>query len=754
MTFSHMLSHKNGKSRGFRFSLSLCRYRAGMETHMKKIKNFVIGGIQQKVFNLVLIVILLMMAAYTAVIIYQVGHINNLVNDTNERQKQSIAHISQEIMDAVVSQSMGQSTQLEAYIANDMFEDLAGTVQMLADYANNIFKAPEAYPAYPYALPDPEKDGEITVQLLTREGLDIEEAGLAERLGMIANMSDMMKALFANGNVNSCYIALPEGAMLLADDHSAAKFSEDGALMPIPIAEREWYKGAVETGGLFYTDVVQDVFTSQIGLMCALPVYQDGRLAAVVGADLFLDNMAEAVAASIDSGAFTLIVNQYGHVVFSPWTEGALRVREPWEAQDLRSSSEESLAKFVEKALNGITNVTAVTVDGQEYCMVGAPIASVGWTVISGVSTASVQQPTVMMEQRYDGILNDAAASFTTHIRQSRTTILVLLGIILVLGITGALVLSKRIVKPLGVMTKRVQSLGGNDLQFFMDDAYKTGDEIEVLAESFVTLSARTLQYVDQVQRVTAEKERIGAELNMATAIQASQLPRLFPPFPNRKEFDIYASMTPAKEVGGDFYDFFLIDDDHIALVMADVSGKGVPAALFMMVSRVLIKSHLQNGETPGQALANVNNQLCEGNEAALFVTVWLAVLELSTGKAIAVNAGHEHPTIRRAGGEYELISYRHSLAVAAMEEIPFREHTFEMHPGDSLFVYTDGVPEATNRDNVLFGTDRMLRVLNREPDAAPKRVLENVMDGISQFVADAEQFDDITMLCLKYNGK
>ena len=152
--------------------------------------------------------------------------------------------------------------------------------------------------------------------------------------------------------------------------------------------------------------------------------------------------------------------------------------------------------------------------------------------------------------------------------------------------------------------------------------------------------------------------------------------------------------------------------------------------------------------------MANVNNQLCEGNEAALFVTVWLAVLELSTGKAIAVNAGHEHPTIRRAGGEYELISYRHSLAVAAMEEISFREHTFEMHPGDSLFVYTDGVPEATNRDNVLFGTDRMLRVLNREPDADPKRVLENVMDGISQFVADAEQFDDITMLCLKYNGK
>jgi sigma-B regulation protein RsbU (phosphoserine phosphatase) len=278
--------------------------------------------------------------------------------------------------------------------------------------------------------------------------------------------------------------------------------------------------------------------------------------------------------------------------------------------------------------------------------------------------------------------------------------------------------------------------------------------EIEALAEAFATLSARTLQYVDQVQRVTAEKERIGAELSMATDIQASQLPRLFPAFPNRPEFDVYARMTPAREVGGDFYDFFLVDDDHIGLVMADVSGKGVPAALFMMISRVLIKSHLQNGETPGEALENVNDQLCEGNETELFVTVWVAVLEISTGKGIAANAGHEHPALRRANGQYELAIYRHSPAVATLEGIPYKEHTFQLNPGDSLFVYTDGVAEATSAEKELFGTDRMLEALNRDPDAKPEDVLKNVMDGINAFVADAEQFDDITMLCLKYVGK
>ena len=721
---------------------------------MKKIRNIVIGGIQQKLFNLVLFVILLMMGAYTVVIVYQAERFSHLAADTNDKQKQSISDISRETMDAVIDQSMSQSTQMEAYIANDLFGDLADTVKIMGDYAGNIFHHPEAYTAQPYALPDPGQEGTITVQLLTEEGLNLDDPQLVDQLGLIANMSEMMKALYANGKVSSCYIALPEGAMLLADDHAAAKFDGEGKLMPIPIHERAWYQGALETGLLYYTDVVQDIFTGQIGIMCALPVYQGNRLAAVVGADLFLDNMDEAVAATGESGAITFIVNQYGHVVFSPLTVGSLRVRDPAEAEDLHTDEEESLGAFITSALNGFTGVTEVTVDGMDYYMVGAPVESVGWAVVTAVSQESARQPTNAMEIRYDEILGNARAVYNDNLSHAKNTIYVLLAVILVLGLSGALTLSKRIVRPLGLITERVKSLGGRNLQFFMEDAYRTGDEIEVLADSFATLSARTLQYVDQVKLVTAEKERIGAELSMARDIQASQLPRLFPAFPNRPEFDVYASMKPAKEVGGDFYDFFLVDDNHIGLVMADVSGKGVPAALFMMISRVLIKSHLQNGETPGETLENVNDQLCEGNITELFVTVWLAVLEISTGKGIAVNAGHEHPTVRRAGGQYELVVYRHSPAVATLEGIPYKEHSFELHPGDSLFVYTDGVAEATNAENELFGTDRMLQALNRDPDADPQKVLGNVMDGINAFVADAEQFDDITMMCLKYIGK
>lgn len=251
----------------------------------------------------------------------------------------------------------------------------------------------------------------------------------------------------------------------------------------------------------------------------------------------------------------------------------------------------------------------------------------------------------------------------------------------------------------------------------------------------------------------TEKTQRLATELSLASDIQANILPSLFPVYPERKEFELYASMTPAKEVGGDFYDFFFVDDDHIALVMADVSGKGVPAALFMMVSRTLIKNRTQMGGVPSEILSDVNDQLCEGNIANLFVTVWLGILEISTGKVISANAGHEHPALRRKNGIYELDVYKHSLAMAAMDGIPFKNHEFVMEPGDSLFVYTDGVAEATDSVNEQFGTERMLDALNKDPDAMPEQVMKNVMDGIDDFVKGAEQFDDITMLSIKYFG-
>jgi len=321
------------------------------------------------------------------------------------------------------------------------------------------------------------------------------------------------------------------------------------------------------------------------------------------------------------------------------------------------------------------------------------------------------------------------------------------------LTLLSAIVLGRKIVNPLNTITKRIAALSGSNLEFKMEDTFKSGDEIEVLAQSFADLSHKTVLYVDKVKSVTAEKERISTELHMANQIQESMLPSIFPAFPERKEFDIYATMDPAREVGGDFYDFFLIDEDHLCMVIADVSGKGVPAALFMMISKIIIQSCAMLGRSAGEILTKTNEALCSNNRMQMFVTVWLGILEISTGKLTAANAGHEYPVLMK-DGRFELFKDRHGLVIGGFDGIKYKEYELMLQPGDKLFVYTDGVAEAMNKDKELFGTDRLLVALNMEPAEKPLNVLRNVRKAVDDFVGDAEQFDDLTMLCMEFKGK
>ena len=386
--------------------------------------------------------------------------------------------------------------------------------------------------------------------------------------------------------------------------------------------------------------------------------------------------------------------------------------------------------------------------------MTGAPIASVGWAVISVVDQAVTHQPTDVMLGRYEEINEGSLSSYRDGAKRSARTVLVLTLVILLLASVGALVVASRVVKPLEHMTKRINALSGSDQAFEMEDMYRTNDEIEILAESFASLSKRTRNYITQITQITAEKERIGTELALATRIQADMLPNIFPAFPERSEFDIYATMTRAKEVGGDFYDFFLIDDTHLGLVMADVSGKGVPAALFMMISKILVQNFAMTGRSPAETLRAVNDQICANNREEMFVTVWFGILDTETGRVTAANAGHEYPAMLQSGGQFELVHDKHGFVIGGMEGMRYKEYELTLTPGSKLFLYTDGVPEATNAENELFGTDRMLEALNEDPTAPPEQILCHVRDAVDAFVKDAEQFDDLTMLCVEYQGK
>lgn len=279
----------------------------------------------------------------------------------------------------------------------------------------------------------------------------------------------------------------------------------------------------------------------------------------------------------------------------------------------------------------------------------------------------------------------------------------------------------------------------------------KTQDEIGILSDSLTYMTDELKHYMANLRDVTAEKERIGAELDVATHIQASMLPCIFPAFPNRSEFDIYATMLPAKEVGGDFYDFFLIDDSHLAVVVADVSGKGVPAALFMVIAKTLIKNHAQEGEEPSEVFANVNRQLCENNEANLFVTSWMGVLDLNTRLLTYVNAGHNPPLLKRSGGEFEYLKVTPGFILAGMEGIPYQQDQLQLGVNDMLYLYTDGVTEATDICNCLYGEERLKKKLNEDRDKPLEEILHSLKADIDTFVKGAPQFDDITMVVLKF---
>ena len=338
------------------------------------------------------------------------------------------------------------------------------------------------------------------------------------------------------------------------------------------------------------------------------------------------------------------------------------------------------------------------------------------------------------------------------------TTLLLLAGVTAAFAVLYYILFNYVFVRPIKRMAGAAAEFvsGGQDGEFSSSIAslsVRSHDELRLLCNSMKTMEQNIREYVNNLREVTSEKERIGAELDVARHIQSSMLPCIFPAFPERREFDIYATMTPAKEVGGDFYDFFMVDERHLAIVMADVSGKGVPAALFMVIGKTLIKDHTTPGRDLGEVFGEVNRLLCESNSEGLFITAFEGVLDLFTGEFRFVNAGHEMPFIGRKN-VFHPEKIRPGFVLAGMEEMRYRSGVLYLDAGDKLFQYTDGVTEATDAANTLYGLERLEATLSAHGADTPQQICEAVKEDIDAFVKDAPQFDDITMLCLEFKEK
>ena len=347
-------------------------------------------------------------------------------------------------------------------------------------------------------------------------------------------------------------------------------------------------------------------------------------------------------------------------------------------------------------------------------------------------------------------------------IRRVRGAICLIAVVVLLIALAIYRLWLKGFMRQFNLLLKGIIRMGEGELEPMASVPY-TIQEFETMQQEIDRTSLALNQQMDTIRRMEREQmeqenmikeqERIVKELSTARQIQKSVLPHIFPPFPDRAEIDLFATMDPAKDVGGDFYDFYFIDEDHLCLVIADVSGKGIPAALFMMLSKRILEDLARQERTPSTILEKANDLLCDNNQAEMFVTVWLGILEISTGKLTAANAGHEFPAICKKGGSFELYKDTHGFVVGGMEGVHYKGYDLQLNPGDKLFVYTDGVPEATDGSGEMFGTDRMITALRSCADNTPEEILQGVRSAVDSFVGDAEQFDDLTMMCLEYKG-
>ena len=370
-------------------------------------------------------------------------------------------------------------------------------------------------------------------------------------------------------------------------------------------------------------------------------------------------------------------------------------------------------------------------------------------TAMIGLKGSDGQVKAILCVQRQMDVLSRARQKYLNKI------VLTLIVLVVLVIIGQSLFLHRTLLQPLKLISDEATRFSKESVKAEkkLRETIRNRDEIGQLAVSIDRMEEQIQDYVASITQITAEKERINTELTLATRIQADMLPHVFPAFPERKEFELYANMDPAKDVGGDFFDFFLVDDDHLCITIADVSGKGIPAALFMMASKILLQNNAMTGKKPAEILTDVNAAICANNREQMFVTVWLGILELSTGRLTAANAGHEYPVLMRAGESFELYKDKHGFVIGGMEGVKYRQYELQINPGDKLFLYTDGVPEATDANGELFGTGRMIAALNERKDDSPMKVLEGVRRAVGDFVKESEQFDDLTMLCLVYRG-
>lgn len=720
---------------------------------------------------------LLLVTVFTAVLIvgaisiYSLHSMKRISEESGQKIGESVADDTEDdLKDATVSSLQRLTTEKAASI-EEKFITIETYVLGIAAQAQDIYEHPEQYPDREVALPIPDSNA-LAAQLLWSESLEEELApepgalpSLTEEILKLGNVQDMLVQYNAgNEMVSSAYIATESGWMIQADYIAYSKYNVTSmsADLKHPLfyeaKDRQWYKRAGEMGAgqIVYTDVIKDIHGGGDCIVCASPIYHDERLVAVAGVGSYLETISDAVLGmDVGEKGYAFLVNEKGCVMMSGKADGETAAYAD-QIVDLRESSNTLLAQAAIGMVSGESDAIELDLDGTKAYLAYAPLEHLGWSLVTVVDGAVVSDQVKESQEIVLSLTEDIGQEHDRSIRSVYGAFVVALICITLFVCVCGTHFSDKLTKPIHSLADEVTRWDGSDFEYRVD--MQTGDEIEDLGSAFNAMIAQIKENVGNLASMTAEKERIRTEIQVANRLQADMLPAVEGLFADRNDFMLAALMTPAKGVGGDFYDFFMLDEERLVLVVADVSGKGVPAALFMVVSRTMIRSRLMTIGDSEQALAgaveDINRSLCENNKDLMFVTAWIGILNIAGGEVDFVNAGHCRPLIRRKDGVCEYDTTFCGMMLAGMEDTTYRQGKVKLGKGDLLLLYTDGVTEATSPKQDLYGEQRLKKTVEEAGELPPKELLDVLWTEVDGFRVEEPQFDDITMLAICWRGQ
>ncbi|MDR0556819.1 MAG: SpoIIE family protein phosphatase [Treponema sp.] len=659
---------------------------------------------------------------------------------------------SQNALESQIWQEMRTLTRSKALLANDKFLMVKNQITRIAATAEHIFTFKERYQSKPINyLQDAEKRTGSPFLLTAPEA---SLSAIREEVFLAANISDVLwQSVAVDIGLAATYIGGEAGYVIMADRDTSITNAT-----AFDVKSRPWYAGARERDGLFWTDVYEDAFGRGACISCAIPFYdysgETRVFKGVAGGGILLTDVERSIDLdfnrkenygslpnSIEQNGYSFLLDNKGRAIMSSQKEGGGDTNRDYLHDD-NPELRELAARMIDKQ----EGVLRLEMFGEDVFVAFGPLEAADFSIGIVMPVKEIFAPVHSIRQNINELTKKAVEAINGNFVKMLFAFFGMIILTSGIALSLAILLSRNLTAPIVNLCKGAKIIGAGNLNYQLE--VSSGDEIGIMSETFN-------QMIRNIKTINSEKERINGELSAAADIQRSMLPKIFPKFTERSELILYAKMIPAREIGGDFYDFFYQDKEEtkIACIIADVSGKGVPAALFMVIAKTLLKIHLLRGINPAETLEAVNKVLCEENLQNMFVTVFLCVLDLETGKMIYANGGHNPPLLSLSGEPYQFMRLKKGVPLGMFEESGYYQEELHLSSGDKLYLYTDGVNETMNGAEEQFGNRRFLEKANACRDLSPEDLDEAVRRELALFAAGAEQFDDITTIAMTYTG-